>query len=195
MSTNNPVKGITVYCASSERVAPHYVAEAARLGRAIAESGLPLITGAGRMGLMGAVNDAAMLAGGETIGVIPRFMVDRGWHHLGLSRLEITPDMHSRKEAMARLSRAAIALPGGFGTLEELLEIITWRQLGLYDGNIVVMNTNGYYDRLLAMIGHAVDERFIPADHESLFSVASTAEQAVELALRTPHSSTLSPKF
>lgn len=195
MSTNNPVKGITVYCASSERVAPHYVAEAARLGRAIAESGLPLITGAGRMGLMGAVNDAAMLAGGETIGVIPRFMVDRGWHHLSLSHLEITPDMHSRKEAMARLSRAAIALPGGFGTLEELLEIITWRQLGLYDGNIVVMNTNGYYDRLLAMIGHAVDERFIPADHESLFSVASTAEQAVELALRTSHSPTLSPKF
>lgn len=195
MSTNNPVKGITVYCASSERVAPHYVAEAARLGRAIAETELPLITGAGRMGLMGAVNDAAISAGGETIGVIPRFMVDRGWHHLGLSRLEVTPDMHIRKETMARLSRAAIALPGGFGTLEELLEIITWRQLGLYDGNIVIMNTDGYYDRLLAMIGHAVDERFIPADHKSLFSVASTVEQAVELALCAPHPPTLSPKF
>lgn len=195
MSTNNLVKGITVYCASSERVAPHYVAEAARLGRAIAETGLPLITGAGRMGLMGAVNDAAISAGGETIGVIPRFMVDRGWYHSGLSRLEVTPDMHIRKETMARLSRAAIALPGGFGTLEELLEIITWRQLGLYDGNIVIMNTDGYYARLLEMIGHAVDERFIPADHESLFSVASSVEQAVKLALCAPHTPTLSPKF
>lgn len=195
MSINNPEKGITVYCASSERVASHYVAEAARLGRAIAATGVPLITGAGCMGLMGAVNDAAISAGGKTIGVIPRFMVDRGWHHRGLSRLEVTPDMHTRKETMARLSLAAIALPGGFGTLEELLEIITWRQLGLYDGNIVIMNTDGYYDRLLAMIGYAVEEHFIPADHESLFAVASTVEEAVELALCAPNSPTLSPKF
>jgi len=195
MSTNNPAKGITVYCASSERVAPHYIAEAARLGRAIAETGMPLITGAGCMGLMGAVNDAAIMAGGETIGVIPRFMVDRGWHHRGLSRLEITPDMHTRKEMMARLSRAAIALPGGFGTFEELLEIITWRQLGLYDGNIVILNAEGYYDPLLSMFDRAVGQNFIPADHRTLYSVASTVREAVDVALRTTATPTLSPKF
>lgn len=195
MSTESN-KGITVYCASSQRVAPLYTAEAARLGRAIAKAGVPLITGAGCMGLMGAVNDAAIEAGGTAIGVIPRFMVERGWHHTGLSRLEITADMHSRKELMASLSRAAIALPGGFGTFEELLEIITWRQLGLYDGNIVILNVNNYYDPLLAMIDRAVDERFIPADHRrQLYQVAATTEQAVEMALASPANPTLSAKF
>lgn len=188
-------KGITVYCASSQRVAPVYTDEAARLGRAVAAAGAPLITGAGRMGLMGAVNDAAIGAGGTTIGVIPRFMVERGWHHTGLTRLEITPDMHSRKEMMARLSQGAIAMPGGFGTFEELLEIITWRQLGLYDGNVVIFNINGYYDKLLEMIGEAVAQRFIPADHARLFEVATDAEQAVAMALKPAETPQLSAKF
>lgn len=188
-------KGITVYCASSQRVAPLYTAEAARLGRAIASAGIPLITGAGRMGLMGAVNDAAIEAGGTTIGVIPRFMVERGWHHKGVTRLEITADMHSRKELMAKLSRGAIAMPGGFGTFEELLEIITWRQLGLYDGNVVIFNINGYYDPLLAMIGAAVSQNFIPADHSRLFEVATEADQAVAMALKPAETPRLSAKF
>lgn len=195
MSTNNQPKGITVYCASSQWVDSLYVDEAARLGCAIAEAGVPLITGAGCMGLMGAVNDAALAAGGQAIGVIPQFMVERCWHHRALSKLVVTPDMHTRKETMARLSRAAIALPGGFGTFEELLEIITWRQLGLYDGNIVILNVNGYYDKLLAMVGHAVAERFIPADHASLYQVASTAAEAVKLAMADGGAPTLSPKF
>lgn len=188
-------KGITVYCASSQRVAPVYTDEATRLGRAVAAAGAPLITGAGRMGLMGAVNDAAIEAGGTTIGVIPRFMVERGWHHTGLTRLEITPDMHLRKEMMARLSQGAIAMPGGFGTFEELLEIITWRQLGLYDGNVVIFNINGYYDKLLEMIGEAVAQRFIPADHARLFEVATDAEQAVAMALKPAETPQLSAKF
>lgn len=194
MSTGNK-KGITVYCASSQQVAPLYTAEAARLGRAIAAADVPLITGAGCMGLMGAVNNAAIEAGGTTIGVIPRFMVERGWHHTGLSRLEVTADMHSRKEMMAAMSRAAIALPGGFGTLEELLEIITWRQLGLYDGNIVILNVNGYYDHLLEMIATAVDRHFIPSDHSRLFDVATTADEAVAMAMKTATSPTLSAKY
>jgi hypothetical protein len=190
------VKGITVYCASSQWLAAPYVEAATALGAAVARRQVPLITGAGRMGLMGAVNDGAIAAGGTTIGVIPRFMVERGWHHLGLSRLEITPDMHARKEMMASLAAGVIALPGGFGTLEELLEIITWRQLGLYEGNIVILNVKGYYDNLLAMIGHAVDQRVIPADHPAtLFGVATTPDEAVAMALAPAGHQQLSPKF
>ncbi len=109
-------------------------------------------------------------AGGRTVGVIPQFMVDRGWHHRGLGELKITESMHIRKELMASLSSAAIALPGGIGTFEELLEIITWRQLGLYDGNIVIYNVDGYYDNLLAMLDTAVDLHFMKTDHKRLWT-------------------------
>ncbi|MDE6367808.1 MAG: TIGR00730 family Rossman fold protein, partial [Muribaculaceae bacterium] len=154
-----------------------------------------LVTGAGSMGLMGAVNDAAIAVGGTTIGIIPQFMVDRGWHHRGLSKLEITDSMHSRKEMMAELSQAAIALPGGIGTFEELLEIITWRQLGLYGGNIVIFNVNGYYDNLLAMLDTAINQHFMKADHRQLWSVANTASEAVDMALATNNYKSFSAKF
>lgn len=188
-------KGITVYCASSTTVAPVYFEAARELGALIGAGGLTLVTGAGNMGLMGAVNDAAMAAGGTTVGVIPQFMVDRGWHHKGLSRLIVTDGMHSRKEAMASMARGVIALPGGIGTFEELMEIITWRQLGLYDGNIVIFNVDGYYDDLLAMLGTAVERGFMKADHSSLWSVAMTAAEAVEMATAEPLPLTLTPKF
>lgn len=187
--------GITVYCASSVSVDKQYFDAAETLGREIAHRGLPLITGAGCMGLMGAVNDAAINAGGTTIGVIPQFMVDRGWHHKGLSKLEITDSMHTRKELMASLSRAAIALPGGIGTFEELLEIITWRQLGLYDGNIVILNINGYYNNLLDMLDTAVRQHFMKPDHKELWKVASTPEEAVDLALSADSKHNFSAKF
>ncbi len=189
-------KGITIYCASSDRVAPVFMEAARELGREIAKTGLPLINGAGKMGLMGAANDAAIEAGGTTIGVIPQFMVERGWNHTGLTRLEVTPCMHTRKETMARLSRGAIALPGGFGTFDELFEIITWKQLGLYDGNIVIYNVDGYYDSLLAMIGQAVEKQFIPADHsKKLFTVATTAQEAVKNALATNPQQEITSKY
>lgn len=188
-------KGITVYCASSTTVAPVYFEVARELGALIGVSGLPLVTGAGNMGLMGAVNDAAMAAGGTTVGVIPQFMVDRGWHHRGLSRLIVTDGMHSRKETMAAMARGVIALPGGIGTFEELMEIITWRQLGLYDGNIVIFNVDGYYDDLLAMLDTAVGRGFMKADHRSLWSVAATAAEAVEMATAESSPLTLTPKF
>lgn len=188
-------KGITVYCASSTAVADSYFEAARELGTLIARSGLPLVTGAGNMGLMGAVNDAALAAGGVTVGVIPRFMVERDWHHTGLSRLIVTDGMHSRKETMASLARGVIALPGGIGTFEELMEIITWRQLGLYDGNIVIYNVDGYYDNLLAMLGTAVERGFMKADHSRLWSVAADAAEAVAMATAEPATLTLTPKF
>ena len=192
---NKKLSGITVYCASSVTIDRAYFEAAEQLGMEIAHRGLALITGAGSMGLMGAVNDAAMAAGGETIGVIPQFMVDRDWHHKGLSKLEITDSMHTRKEMMAALGRAAIALPGGIGTFEELLEIITWRQLGLYEGNIVILNINGYYDNLLAMLDKAIEEKFMKPDHRRLWKVATTPAEAVDMALSIDITINFSAKF
>ena len=188
-------EAITVYCASSVTIDESYFKAARKLGAEIAGRGITLVTGAGSMGLMGAVNDAAMSAGGTTIGVIPQFMVDRGWHHKGLSKLEITDSMHSRKKIMADLSVGAIALPGGIGTFEELLEIITWRQLGLYDGNIVIYNVNGYYDNLLAMLDTAIDQKFMKPDHSHLWQVADDATEAVDMALNTNINKSFSAKF
>ena len=188
-------KAITVYCASSVTIDEVYFDAASELGTEIAKRGVTLVTGAGSMGLMGAVNDAAMSAGGTTIGVIPQFMVDRGWHHKELSKLEITDSMHSRKKIMADLSVGAIALPGGIGTFEELLEIITWRQLGLYDGNIVIYNVNGYYDNLLAMLDTAIDQKFMKPDHSHLWQVSDDAAEAVDMALNTNINKSFSAKF
>lgn len=177
---------ICIYCASSGQVPETYVADARLLGTLAARMGHTLVNGAGRTGLMGAASNAALAEGGEVVGVIPQFMVEQGWHHLGLTRLEVVPDMHRRKERMARLADACIALPGGVGTLEELLEIITWKQLGLYLNPIVVLNTDGYFDALLAQLRKAVDERFMRDVHASIWQVAATPADALRLALTTP---------
>ena len=177
---------ICVYSASSGQVDSSYVEAAGELGRLMAMRGHELINGAGRTGLMGAVTDSMMACGGHTIGVIPQFMVDRGWQHTGMSELVVTADMHSRKETMARLSDACIALPGGVGTLEELLEIITWKQLGLFLNPIVILNVNGYFDPLLALLERAVEERFMRAEHARLWAVAETPAEAIRLVRSEP---------
>lgn len=166
---------------------PGRYAEAAReLGALMARRGHTLVNGAGRTGLMGAVAEACMQAGGEAVGVIPRFMVEQGWQHDGMSRLVVTDDMHRRKETMAAMADACIALPGGVGTLEELLEIITWKQLGLYLKPIVVLNTGGYFDALLAQLERAVEENFMRELHRNIWSVAATPAEALRLAETTP---------
>ena len=180
------MRTVCVYCASSTRIDPAYMEAARSLGTLLGGRGLRVVNGAGHMGLMGAVSDAALAAGGRVTGVIPRFMVDRGWHHTGLSKLVVTADMHERKRTMLRLADAVIALPGGCGTLEELLEAITWKQLGLYVNPIVILNLRGYYDPLLEMFGRAVDEHFMGVRHAGLWQVARTPQEAVELAERTP---------
>lgn len=138
------------------------------------------------MGLMGACTDACLEAGGSVTGVIPRFMVDEGWCHERLSERVVTPDMHSRKQTMARLADGVVALPGGCGTLEELLEIITWKQLGLYGGPVVVLNVEGFYDPLLHMLDRAVEQHFMREVHARLWTVAATAGEAVERLFNTP---------
>lgn len=182
----NTLCRVCVYCASSTQIDPAYAECAAELGRLLARRHIRLVNGAGSMGLMAACADAALEAGGEVTGVIPRFMVEQGWCHKGLTELIETADMHERKEVMARLSDGTVALPGGVGTLEELLEIITWKQLGLYDKPVVILNTRGYFDPLLAMFRRAVDERFMRPQHAGLWTVASTPAEAVEQLLVTP---------
>lgn len=177
---------ITVYSASSGQVPEKYVEAARELGRLIARGNHTLVNGAGRTGLMGAVTDACLAEGGRAVGIIPQFMVEQHWQHEGMTELIVTPDMHRRKERMAEMSDACIALPGGVGTLEELLEVITWKQLGLYVQPIVILNTDGYYDPLLQLLRRAVDERFMRSLHADIWRVAATPAEALELALTTP---------
>ena len=179
-------KTICVYCASSSRVDSLYMETATRLGSLIASSGRTLITGGGSQGLMRAVEDGALEAGGNAIGVIPKFMIEAGWQHTGLTELHITADMHQRKKLMAEMSDAVIALPGGCGTMEELLEAITWKQLGLYLNPIVILNTKGYYDALITQLERAIDDHFMGKIHGNIWSVASTPEEALEIIENTP---------
>ena len=182
----NQIKNVCVYSASSTKIAPVYFAAAEELGRLLAKRGINLINGAGSIGLMAATSNAALQAGGTVTGVIPRFMVEQGWHHLGLTRLVETETMHERKQLMAQMSDAVIALPGGCGTMEELLEIITWKQLGLFLNPIVVLNIDGFYDPLLEMLQRAIDGRFMRPEHRGIWQVASTPEEAVELLYTIP---------
>lgn len=182
----NYINKVCVYSASSTQIDEAYFSAARTLGTLLAEKGISLINGAGKMGLMAAVTDAVMQHGGEAIGVIPRFMVEQGWHHTGMSQLLIVNDMHERKQTMAKLSDAVIALPGGCGTLEELLEVITWKQLGLYLNPIILLNTKGYFTPLLEMMQRAVDEHFMRIQHAAIWRVAQTPEEAVEMLFTTP---------
>lgn len=182
----NPIHSVCVYCASSTKIDPVYTDDARRLGTLLGGRGIRVVNGAGRMGLMAAVSDAALAAGGQVTGVIPGFMVERGWQHTGLTELRVVADMHERKRTMLALSDAVIALPGGCGTLEELLEAITWKQLGLYLHPIVLLNTRGYYDPLLQVFSRAVDEHFMGLRHASIWHVASTPDEALELIHSLP---------
>lgn len=182
----NKITSVCIYCASSTKINASYADAARTLGTLLGEAGIRVINGAGNRGLMATVSDATLAAGGQVTGVIPHFMVEQGWHHTGLTELIEVTDMHQRKETMVRLSDAVIALPGGYGTLEELMEIITWKQLGLYLNPIVILNTNGYYDPLFAFFNKALKERFIGNRHLELWHIARTPEEAMELIHTIP---------
>lgn len=182
----NQITSVCVYSASSTKIDPAYFEAARELGTLLGKRHIEVINGAGNMGLMAAVADAALAAGGPVTGVIPRFMVEQGWHHTGLTRLIEVENMHERKKQMAEMSDAVIALPGGCGTLEELLEVITWKQLGLYLNPIVILNTKGYFNPLLDMMRKAVEENFMRAQHQAIWHVAETPREAVELVHTLP---------
>lgn len=186
-SFNTDEFGAVVYSASSDAIDKVYVDAATRLGELLAEKNITCINGGGNLGLMGAVIDSVLSHGGKVKGVIPKFMVDSGWSHQNLTEQIVTNTMHERKQKMAELSNAAIALPGGVGTLEELLEIITWKQLGLYKHPIIILNTNNYYSLLLEMFDNMIEQSFMHERYRDMWQVVDTPEEAIdELSKETP---------
>ncbi len=159
------MKRVLVFCGSSPGGRPEYAEAAANLGRLLAERRLELVYGGASVGLMGAIADATLAAGGTAIGVIPNRLVEAEVAHAGLTKLHVVETMHERKALMSELSEAVIALPGGTGTLDELFELFTWSQLGLVRMPLGVLNVAGYFDPLLAFLEHAVNERFLRAEH------------------------------
>jgi uncharacterized protein (TIGR00730 family) len=166
------LSSICVFCGSNAGAQPAYVATAEAVGRGLAERGVRLVYGGGKVGMMGAVADAARSAGGEVIGVMPQAIVDREIAHTGLDDLRVVGSMHERKALMAELSDAFIALPGGVGTLEELFEVYTWAQLGIHEKPIGLLDVAGYYRPLVAFLDHSVHERFVRPSTRDLLAVA-----------------------
>jgi uncharacterized protein (TIGR00730 family) len=170
-----------VYCASAAGVNPAYREAASALGRGLAETGIGLVYGGATVGMMGAVANAALAAGGEIIGVLPEVLSSREIGHTGLTELIATASMHERKAKMLELADAVIALPGGFGTLDELMEAVTWAQLGIHNKPCVLVNVLGYYEGLLAFLDTAVQEGFLKAANRELILVAANTEEAIHI--------------
>jgi uncharacterized protein (TIGR00730 family) len=173
------VTRICVFCGSSPGSRTIYRQQAKVLGRLLAAKGIGLVYGGGNVGLMGIIADAVIQASGEVIGIIPRALLDAEIGHQGLSELRVVGSMHERKAMMAELSDAFIALPGGFGTFEEFCEVVTWSQLGLHRKACGLLNVAGYYDSLLALFDHAVQEGFLKPEHRSLVISDDDPEQLI----------------
>jgi uncharacterized protein (TIGR00730 family) len=171
------VNNVCVFCGSQAGNPPLYANAARSLGALLAGRGLGLVYGAGHVGLMGVLADAALAAGGRVVGVIPQSLVDRELAHTGLTELIVVDTMHQRKAAMAERSAAFLALPGGYGTLDETFEILTWAQLGLHSKPVGLLNIAGFFDGLLAWLDHAAREGFVKRKHRELLLVDDDAER------------------
>lgn len=171
---------VCVFASSSSRINSAYGEAASELGMLLAGDGKEVIFGGGGIGLMGILADSVLKHGGKITGVIPAFMSDEGWGHKNLSGMIITPDMGERKKKMFSLSDGVIALPGGVGTLEELAEAITLKQLSLFEGPIIVLNTLNFYGALIEFFGTMVDNHFLRAEHREIWQVVNTPGEALE---------------
>jgi uncharacterized protein (TIGR00730 family) len=171
------LKTIVVYCGSSDSIRPEYLEMARGMGRALAGHGIEIVFGGGRTGMMGALADAALQAGGRVVGVIPKQFNNATLAHDTLSEMIVVDSMHDRKARMAEMGQAFLALPGGFGTLEELFEILTWAQIGLHHKPVGLLNSHGYFDPLLALIEHARREGFIYNEHPGLLVCEADPER------------------
>jgi uncharacterized protein (TIGR00730 family) len=180
---NNSLHRVAVYCGSANGSDPAFVAEARTLGAAIAAAGLGLVYGGANIGLMGAVADAALAGGAHAIGVLPEVLVGHEIAHDGLTQFELVPTMHDRKARMVELADAFLVLPGGYGTIEELFEVVTWAQLGLHAKPVILINTAGYWNGLLAFLDSAVEAGFVKPKNRELVRVAANAEEAVKMAV------------
>jgi hypothetical protein len=165
------IRRLCVYCGSSAGARPAYAEAAHALGTLLAAEGVGLVTGGGRVGLMGVVADAVLAGGGEAVGVIPQALADREVGHAGLTELHVVATMHERKALMAHLADAFVALPGGLGTLEEIAEMMTWAQLGFHPKPCGLLDVDGYYAPLVRFFDHATAERFVRPEHRALLVV------------------------
>jgi uncharacterized protein (TIGR00730 family) len=171
------LQSVCVFCGSSPGIDPAYAQAARSLGRTLAEAEVRLVFGGGHVGLMGVISNAALEAGGEAIGIIPKSLVERELAHPGLTDLRIVGSMHERKAMMSDLSEGFITLPGGTGTLEEFFEVLTWAQLGEHEKPCGLLNVAGYYDPLLAVFDQMVDEGFLSASNRALVLVESEPDK------------------
>lgn len=183
---NRNLKKITVYAASSSKIEPYFFDAAKRLGKILADNHITCVYGGGRMGLMGAMADSILENKGKIIGIIPDFLNTIELGHTGLTYLHVVDSMHTRKTKLVEDTDAVIALPGGVGTLEELMEIITWKQLGFFTKPIVILNINGYYDPLLEMLHKMIAEQFLRPKHSDMWVVAKNPEEVLDLIDTAP---------
>jgi uncharacterized protein (TIGR00730 family) len=181
------VKRVLVFCGSSPGRVPEYAAAAADLGRELASRGIEVVYGGASVGLMGALADSALEAGGTVIGVIPNRLVQHEIAHARLTKLHVVETMHERKALMAELADAVIALPGGTGTLDELFELVTWKQLGLHRKPLGLLDVDGYWQPLLAFLEHAVNERFVRAEHVAMLLVERSAAAMIDRLATDTH--------
>jgi uncharacterized protein (TIGR00730 family) len=172
---------VCVFCGSSASVAEVYRQSATLLGTALGQAGMDLVYGGGRVGLMGIVADSALAAGSRVTGIIPRFLEEFEVGHEGLDELVITETMHDRKQLMYDRADAFVVLPGGLGTLDETIEVITWTQLGLSSKPVILVNVDGYWAPFLALIRHSIAKGFAKPKHEAILSIVATPEEAIPL--------------
>lgn len=184
-SASSAKKWVCVFCASAAGAAPHYLQAADELGRRIADRGYGLAYGGATVGAMGAVADAALAAGGAVVGVIPEVIREREIDHRGLTELHVVGTMHERKAMLAERADAFVALPGGYGTMDEFIEVVTWAQLRIHAKPCVLVNLGGFYDGLLAFLDHTVREGFILPENRGLVQVARDPEDALRLVEQT----------
>lgn len=180
------MRRLCIFCGSRPGDRPVFAERTRTLGEALARRGLGLVYGGGHVGLMGILADAVLQAGGEAIGVIPQALVDKELAHARLTALHVVANMHQRKALMADLSDGFAALPGAYGTGDELFEILTWSQLGLHSKPIGLLNVDGFFDPLLAWLGRAVDEAFLKPKHRELLLVADDPERLLDLLANPP---------
>jgi uncharacterized protein (TIGR00730 family) len=178
------INALCVFCGSQTGTNPAYAAAAAALGQEMAVQGTTLVFGGGRIGLMGVTADAVLAGGGKIVGVIPGFLQDKELAHKTATEMIVVPDMHTRKKVMFERSDAFCILPGGVGTLDEMFEIITWRQLHLHNKPIVILNTDGYWQPLITLIDNMIGEGFAHRGHEALITVVNKPEDVLPAAAR-----------
>jgi hypothetical protein len=182
-SSKQPVRRVAVFCGSANGTNPAFAAEARALGALIAAAGLTLVYGGASAGLMGTVADAALAAGAEVIGVLPTVLMRKEIAHPRLTRLEMVETMHQRKARQVELADAFLVLPGGYGTMDEMVEVVTWAQLGMHTKPCILINTEGYWDGLLAFLDTAVAAGFVKAKNRGLVKVAASAKEAVGMVV------------